>query len=289
MLPITLRLNIAGPFAVSDGRTPPLDHATLSPLADLLADLREESAQRAAAGIRIERPRPPRRVRPPVPPRRTVEGAPELDLHLEAGVVSGARASAERPRWRWGSSIVLHTLALAAVVVLPLLRVDDLPSPIVVTKAFFVPPSLSQPPLPPAPPPRALTAQAPRIAPTAPPAAKLTAPVQRRAEITPEEMPAPAAPALEAHAEQDVPGGMDEGVPGGIVGGVIGGQAEPEAAAPSQVRVGIDVKEPRKIRDAAPVYPTVARLADGLSSIGQGAAVSHRHKEIDNEILEEGW
>jgi periplasmic protein TonB len=232
-----------------------MSHSTMSPFAGLLDEIREESAQRAASGTRIERsPRPPRRPRPPAAPRRPrVEGAPEPDLHLEAGVVSGARAGERPPRWRWASSIVLHATVLAAVVVLPLLRADDLPSPAAMTRAFFVQPELSPPPPPPAP--RAMTA--PRSAPVPRPTA-MAATVDVPAEVKPEETPAASAPAVEAHAEDGVPGGAEQRVPGGIIGGVIGAKAEPVPQTPSQVRVGIDVKEPRKLKDAAPVYPAVA-------------------------------
>ena len=234
-----------------------MPHSTMSPFAGLLDEIREETAQRAASGARIERsPRPPRRPRPPAAPRRPrVEGAPEPDLHLEAGVVSGARDG--EPRWRWASSIVLHATVLAGVVVLPLLRADDLPSPIAMTKAFFVQPALSQPPPPPPPPPAPRAMTAPRSA-TVPRPTATAAPIEVPAEVKPEARPAASDPAVEAHAEDGVPGGVEEGVPGGVIGGVIGAKAEPVSQTPSQVRVGIDVKEPRKLKDAAPVYPAVA-------------------------------
>jgi periplasmic protein TonB len=237
-----------------------MDHSTTSPFAHLLDEIREESAQRAASGLRVERARPARRRRPTAAPRRPRgEGAPEPDLRLEAGVVSGTAAGEQPPRWRWASSIVLHAAVGAAVVVLPLLRADDLPSPVSLTRAFFVQPSMSQPAPPPPPPaPRAAAARPTRSAASTPPRASLTAPPERPSEVKPEELPAPAAPALEPHADEGVPGGVEEGVPGGVVSGMIGGKAEPEPTAPSQVRVGIDVKEPRKIKDAAPVYPEVA-------------------------------
>ena len=236
-----------------------MDHSTASPFADLLHEMREEGAQRAASGTAVERRRPTRRPRPPAGPRRPrVEGAPEPELQLEASVVSGARAGEQRPPWRWAVAIVLHAAVGAALVVLPLLKADDLPSPVASTKAIFVEPSLPPPPPPPPPPPRPASARAPRSTPADPRTASLTAPAERPAEIKTEEMPAPSAPAVEARADQGVPGVVEEGVPGGIVGGVIGGKADPEPAAPPQVRVGIDVKEPRKIKDAAPVYPAVA-------------------------------
>jgi protein TonB len=234
-----------------------MHHSTASPFAHLIDEIRQESAQRAASGAGVERPRP-RRTRAAAPPRPRVEGAPEPDLHLEAGVVSGTREGAPPPRWRWAPSIAVHGALLLALILLPLLRADDLPSPVALTKAFFVQPATSPPapPPPPAPAPRA-AARAPRSAPATPARTTATAPVERPVEVKAEERPAPAAPAV-APAEEGVPGGVEGGVPGGIVGGIIGGKADAEPAAPSQVRVGIDVKEPRKIKDIAPVYPEVA-------------------------------
>src|SRR5947209_8475453 len=131
-----------------------MDHSTASPFADLLHEMREEGAQRAASGTAVERRRPTRRPRPPAGPRRPrVEGAPEPELQLEASVVSGARAGEQRPPWRWAVAIVLHAAVGAALVVLPLLKADDLPSPVASTKAIFVEPSLPPPPPPPPPPP----------------------------------------------------------------------------------------------------------------------------------------
>lgn len=56
------------------------------------------------------------------------------------------------------------------------------------------------------------------------------------------------------------PGGVEGGVPGGVVGGVVGG-LPPAPSAPMPVRVGGDIKEPRKLVDAPPVYPDIAKQA----------------------------
>jgi len=56
-----------------------------------------------------------------------------------------------------------------------------------------------------------------------------------------------------------VSGGIPGGTPGGIVGGIAPPPPPPPPAAP--VRVGGDIKEPKKIKDVKPVYPQIAQTA----------------------------
>jgi protein TonB len=59
-----------------------------------------------------------------------------------------------------------------------------------------------------------------------------------------------------------VVGGVAGGIPGGVVGGVVGGIPPPPPPPPPQVvRVGGDIKEPKKIQDKKPVYPQIAQTA----------------------------
>jgi len=60
-----------------------------------------------------------------------------------------------------------------------------------------------------------------------------------------------------------VVGGVAGVIPGGTVGGVVGGIPQPPPPAPPQapVRVGGDIKEPKRIVDAKPVYPQIAQQA----------------------------
>jgi protein TonB len=77
-------------------------------------------------------------------------------------------------------------------------------------------------------------------------------------EMKPEDVIEPAPPALAATAlDEGVPGGVDEGVPGGIVGGVIEKVSASEPVSPT-LHVGGAIKEPRKLKNVAPVYPDVA-------------------------------
>ena len=84
-----------------------------------------------------------------------------------------------------------------------------------------------------------------------------------RAEVKPEGLVPPASldpPAAPALADEGVPGGVDEGVPGAIVGGVIERVSATEPVSPT-LRVGGAIKEPRKLKNVAPVYPDVAARA----------------------------
>ncbi len=73
--------------------------------------------------------------------------------------------------------------------------------------------------------------------------------------------------------------GVAGGIPGGIAGGVVGiPPPPPPPAAP--VRVGGDIKEPKKVRDAKPIYPQVAMAAkvEGIviieATIGKDGSVT---------------
>ena len=71
----------------------------------------------------------------------------------------------------------------------------------------------------------------------------------------------------DGHAAGDA-AGVPGGVPGGVVGGLVGGgAAAPGPAAPAVIRVGPDIKAPRKIKDARPVYPDGALAGRGRGSV----------------------
>jgi periplasmic protein TonB len=193
-------------------------------------------------------------VRPPRPER-----APEPDLLLESGVVSGGRPR-ETSSWRWAPSVAFHAAGVAAVLVVPIFLADELPSPAAsVSHVFFVP-AVAAPPLPPPPSARsAAPSPARREAASAPRTPTLAAPAAPVADVRPEEISAPAPPPPPAPAaDEGVPGGVEEGVPGGIVGGIIERAAEPEPLPRGVARAGVDVKEPRRVKNVAPVYPEVA-------------------------------
>jgi periplasmic protein TonB len=148
-------------------------------------------------------------------------------------------------------SIAVHVIVFAAIIIIPLVATDVLPTPPTML-AFAAAPPPSPPPPPPPPAPAAPTPKAPT--PVVNPNA---APIEAPKEIKPE----PAMPAV----GEGVPGGVEGGVPGGVVGGVVGGlpEAPPPPPPPPQapVRVGGQIKPPNKIKDARPVYPPIAQSA----------------------------
>jgi len=148
-------------------------------------------------------------------------------------------------------SIAIHAVLVLAIVIVPLLYYDALPSQDVL-KAFFVAPMEIAAPPPPPPPPAAT----PRVAKIAPKVVEqpraFVAPIDVPAEVRPEE-------GLDLGVEGGVAGGVEGGVPGGVVGGVVGGlpTALPPPPAPV-VRIGGQLLPPRIMRKVDPVYPDLA-------------------------------
>src|SRR5438128_5293203 len=115
-----------------------MTRSSLSPFGALLAEIRENQA-------RPDRARDVGRVASPV-----VHTAPELDLRIETRVVSAPRRSTSgMARLLWPASVLLHAALLVALVVVPLLRSEALPTPARETRAFFVAPGSPAVPLPP--------------------------------------------------------------------------------------------------------------------------------------------
>ena len=84
------------------------------------------------------------------------------------------------------------------------------------------------------------------------------APIEAPKEIKPEPVTPP------SYSMGGVVGGVAGGIPGGVAGGVVGGisRRRPRPRRPqAPVRVGGDIKEPKKIKDVKPVYPQIAQTA----------------------------
>ncbi len=75
-----------------------------------------------------------------------------------------------------------------------------------------------------------------------------------------------------------VPGGVVGGVPGGVVGGVVGGP-------PMAVRVGGEIKEPRKTKDVPPVYPAIAQQARVQGIVILECTIGPKGNVVDVKIL----
>jgi periplasmic protein TonB len=151
-------------------------------------------------------------------------------------------------------SLALHAIALILLVVVPIFSKEALPDPTSVVKAFFVEPAAAPPPPPPPPPPAPKT---PTVQPTKPvpqEVPKFVAPIETPTEVKPES-------SMDLGVEGGVAGGVEGGVAGGVVGGVVGGLPDAPPPVTEPVRVGGQIKEPKKIKNVNPVYPDIARQA----------------------------
>lgn len=150
-------------------------------------------------------------------------------------------------------SLAIHAVIVLAVIVVPLLMSEELPDPTAAARAFFVEPPAAPPPPPPPPPPAPKAANTPKTPPKPVEESKFVAPITTPEEIKQES-------SVDLGIEGGVPGGVEGGVPGGVVGGVVGGL--PDAPPPVEpVRVGGNIKEPKKIKNVNPVYPDIAKQA----------------------------
>lgn len=199
-------------------------------------------------------------------------------------------------------SIAVHVVILFAVLVVPYLRYNELPEPALGTvHAFFVEPAGGPPPPPPPP-------AAPKAAVAAPKVSKPKPVIQEEPKFTapidvPKEIPrdegvsaaslADSAPATGATGgepggvEGGVAGGVAGGVPGGVVGGILGGvpKEEPPPPPDKPVRVGGQIKAPRKIRDQAPAYPEVAKQARVEGVVILEAVISPEGRVTEVKVL----
>jgi periplasmic protein TonB len=175
-------------------------------------------------------------------------------------------------------SIAIHAIVLLLVVVVPLLTSQDLPEPTSVVKAFFVEPAAPPPPPPPPPPPAPKAPTPTKVQPTPPPTeTKFQAPIETPEQVKPEE-------GIDLGVEGGVPGGVEGGVPGGVVGGVVGGL--PEAPPPPQaVRVGGQIKEPKKLKNVPPVYPDIAKQARVQGVVILECTISPQGRVTDVKVL----
>ena len=175
-------------------------------------------------------------------------------------------------------SLTLHGIALIFIIIVPLLQPAELPEPAAAVKAFFVEPISAPPPPPPPPPPAPKRPDAPKPIPKPVMSeTKFTAPVEVPEQIKPEE-------GLDLGVEGGVSGGVEGGVPGGVVGGVVGGL--PDAPAPVQaVRVGGQIKEPKKLKHVAPNYPDIAKQARVQGVVILECTISPQGKVTDVKVL----
>lgn len=232
---------------------------TLDPFETLIDDARNESLQRHSGESRA---------------LRSPTRGPEPILALaDYGTSDPDTLARKRRGLAIPASMLLHGTAALALAIVPILVVDALPGETNAVRAFFVEPIAAPPPPPPPPPAPARTAAARPVAPkTTLQTAGFVAPIEVPTEIKPEE-------GFDAGAEGGVPGGVEGGVPGGVVGGVVGGLPDAPPPPPVKpVRVGGDIREPKKLVDVAPVYPAIAAKAqlEGIVIIEATVGVNGR-------------
>jgi protein TonB len=79
---------------------------------------------------------------------------------------------------------------------------------------------------------------------------------------------------------------VEGGVPGGVVGGVVGGLPDAPPPPPqAAVRVGGQIKEPKKLKNVAPVYPDIAKQARVQGVVILECTISPQGKVTDVKVL----
>ena len=181
-------------------------------------------------------------------------------------------------------SLALHVVVLAAVVVVPLFgRVTlpdastrNIPSFVHAVTAPAIPPPAAAPPAP-----------VRTVAAMAAPATRLqtrpAAPVEAPESLSTGEPPTYIPGAQMA-------GGLAEGVRGGLDGGLLG--APPLVAPPppaaidtTPLRVGGEIRPPRKLRHVAPVYPGIALQARISGTVVLEATIGRTGVVTDVRVL----
>ena len=171
---------------------------------------------------------------------------------------SGNRPLRERSVGTKIVAVVWHVIVIAALLVIPLLRVTDQLPPVVPTIMACVSAQPAEPP--PLPAAQAAPRQAAQPARTA---GEFVAPLEAPADVQPERSTA------RNDSMTGVIGGIEGGVPGGVVGGVVGGIVSPAPPPPpppppvarGPVRIGGQITSPALLHRVEPVYPDIAATA----------------------------
>jgi len=206
--------------------------------------------------------------------------AAALDSLFGQAVLGPSATQRSRRRLTLPLSAAVHTLLIAALVVVPLLSRETLPDPAASVRIFFAEPA-AMPPPPPPPLARAAGPQRPAAVHASIQRVSFVAPIE-----TPVEVPFDDGPALGVAG--GAPGGVEGGVPGGVVGGVLGGLPDlppaPEVA-PQVVRVGGNVKAPAKVKHVDPAYPPLAQTARIEGTVILECVINPLGRVVDLKLL----
>ncbi len=182
-------------------------------------------------------------------------------------------------------SIVLHAVVITALVLIPLMYYDVLPTPQILT-FLAVPPMPPPPPPPPAPP--------VRVPHFVKHVAAFVAPTRIPKSIPP---PTDEAPIIEESTLGGIPGGVTGGVMGGTPGGILGGALgihapaqlppppPPKPVVRSPIRLGGDVLSGKLIYRVNPEYPALARYARVQGPVAMEVTVDEKGKVTNVRVL----
>jgi len=102
------------------------------------------------------------------------------------------------------------------------------------------------------------------------------APVEVPEQVRPEEQ-------NDIGIEGGVAGGVEGGVAGGVVGGVVGGL--PDSTPPAAIRVGGNIKEPKKLKHVDPMYPSIAKSARVQGQVILECTISPQGRVADVRVV----
>jgi len=200
-------------------------------------------------------------------PLATPGAEPEDELFANSLVASNPPKRTRRHQIGARVSLVLHFVALAAVILVPIYLPEQLPPQAdLLVNLIYNPPPPPPPPLPKGSPirPEPLKPEAPKpVREDAPKAQEFTAPIEtpqpKEAKLEPDKAVRPEDQfGSETGSEFGVPEGMEGGVEGGVVGGVPGGVLGGVLGGTGTGPVLDYDSPPRVIKTPRPQYPQEA-------------------------------
>jgi protein TonB len=173
-------------------------------------------------------------------------------------------------------SITVHCVLIGAIMIIPLMASDILPTPTVIM-AFA---AASPPPAPPPPPP-----PAPKTGQPPPPQVEVhpqAAPIEAPKEIAPETE----VDAVTRNAIATVEANTLDGLAGSMFDGRdVAPPPPPPPLPPAPVRVGGQVQRPTKIKDVNPLYPPIAQTARVQGTVIIEATIGVDGNVTDTRVL----